>query len=920
MELNEFTSIDTEKSLLKLESSHLGLISTQEEQLRKTYGFNEIPEKRKETFVHKIITALIEPMAFVLIIASVLSYIIGDFLEAAVITGVVVINTIIGLIQDRKAEKEVEALKKMLSPQCKVIRNGNIDVIASRFLVPGDIVLFEAGDIVPADARVIEAKNLLVDEAHLTGESEPIEKTVETLTGSDLKLFEMKNIAFTGSKILDGAGKALVITIGVHTEMGKIAEKIQEEEDEKTPLQKKMKKEIKFLVVLAITAAVLVGLVTFFQLTQQYPLEAIPQKEIFGVFLIAVSIMVAVFPEGLPASITIALSLAIERLAKNSVIIKKISSVETLGNVDYICTDKTGTITQHNMTVKEYFIGNKFHTTSDIFSLITEGESEVFHDIFLTSVKCSTAHVVEKDGTIEKEMGDPTETSLIKAGIIAGFKPQQFHTYHVHDTIPFSSDLMFSAAVITDAKTEHTIFVKGAPGIILDMCDTVYASKTTSHFNEGQKEIIKKELGTRSEKGFRLIGFAKKKTTTEHHTIDQKNMQGFTFLGATVIYDPPKDEVKHTIQETKDAHVNVVMITGDSKKTGFSIAEHVGIASEISQAIDGKELEQLSEEEFSRDVENIRVYSRVAPLDKLRIVGKLKEKGHIVAMTGDGVNDAPALKKADVGIAMGRAGSQVAQEAADVILTEDDFSTIIKGIKEGRTVYRNLKTLIRYLITNNLGKVTGLLITPILSWVVQPVTAFQLLTALQILWSNVVMESFPAIAVSTDPSDASIMKQKPSTLSEPIINKRNRTQMIIDGIVFGLAITLGYFTVYTLTNKDMLLAGTSAFLITLLSPQIYVFMLREGGLIQKFKAPNKLLKGFLIITILMIIAVTYIPIFNTIFSTKPITDPTIWLIIIGFALLTSVFRCIVEFIQKRTMKKKSEKHTNKQSTSTVAIN
>ncbi|MCX6665110.1 MAG: cation-transporting P-type ATPase [Euryarchaeota archaeon] len=857
-------------------------------------------------------------MAFILIIASILSFIIGDHLEAAVIIGVVIINTIIGIIQDRKAEKEVEALKKMLSPQCKVIRNGNIDVIASRFLVPGDIVLFEAGDIVPADARIIEAKNLLVDEAHLTGESEPIKKIVETLKGSDLKLYEMKNIAFTGSKILDGVGKALVINIGVHTEMGKIAEKIQDEEDEKTPLQKKMKKEIKFLLILAVTAAVLVGLVSFLQLTQQP--EAITQEQIFNVFLIAVSIMVAVFPEGLPASITIALSLAIERLAKNSVIIKKISSVETLGNVDYICTDKTGTITQHNMTVKEYFIGNKFHNTSDIFTLIAEGESEVFHDIFLTAVKCSTAHVIEKDGNIEKEMGDPTETSLIKAGIITGFKPQQFHTYHVHDTIPFSSDFMFSAAVITDAKNEHTIFAKGAPGKILDMCDTVYANKTTTHFNEGQKEIIKKELGTRSEKGFRLIGFAKKKTTTEQHTIDQKNMQGFTFLGATVIYDPPKDEVKHTIQETKDAHINVVMITGDSKKTGFSIAEHVGIASDISQAIEGKELEQLTEEEFSRDVENIRVYSRVAPLDKLRIVGKLKENGHIVAMTGDGVNDAPALKKADVGIAMGRAGSQVAQEAADVILTEDDFSTIIKGIKEGRTVYRNLKTLIRYLITNNLGKVTGLLITPILSWIVQPVTAFQLLTALQILWSNVIMESFPAIAVSTDPSDESIMKQKPSNLSEPIINKRNRIQMIVDGIIFGLAITLGYFTVYTLSNKDMLLAGTSAFLITLLSPQIYVFMLREGGLIQKFKAPNKMLKTFLVITIFMIIAITYIPIFNTIFSTKPITDPTIWLIIIGFALLTSAFRCIVEFIQKRTLKKKNEKHTDEQSTSAITTN
>ena len=865
------------------QTSSSGLDEAESLQRVKKYGPNEFAKEKKKGLLRKIIEALIEPMALILIAAALLSFfIIQDLLEALAIVGVVVINTVISLIQEGKAEKAAEELKKILSPQCKVLRSGNVEVIASKFLVPGDVIIFESGDIIPADARLITESNLLIDEAHLTGESEPIHKNIHELPTTDIELYQQKNIVFAGSKVLNGQGKALVVKTGNTTEIGKIALNIQESEEERTPLQKKMDREVKALVALAITALVLVLV-----------MGAVRHDNLGFSVLLAISIMVAVFPEGLPASMTIALSLAMERLAKNSVIIKKLSSVETLGNVDYICTDKTGTITKHDMTVKEFFIGTKFLVMADIFKMVAEGKSALLHDLFLTAVKCSTAQVVEQDGNVVKELGDPTEIALIKAAILNGFKPDQFETFKVIDSVPFSSELMFSAILTKDSSGLQEIYIKGAPEKILAFCSQYYLDGKTLPLDEHHRQHILKELSTRSEKGFRLIGFIKKSNVGAVSKIDVDALAGFTFLATAAIYDPPKDEVKQMIQETKDANINVVMITGDSKKTGFSIAESVGIASDINQVIEGNDLEQMSDAEFGGHVEHLRVYSRVAPLDKLKIVEKLRSKDHIVAMTGDGVNDAPALKKADVGIAMGRAGTQVSQEAANIILTDDNFSVIVKAVEEGRRVYQNLKKLIRYLITNNIGKVVGVLITPLFGYPVP-------LMPLQLLWSNVVMESFPGVAVSTDSADKDIMKRKPSRLSEPIISRSQRLMMIVDGIVFGLSITLGYILTYryvlgsgSTEEQARLMAGTVSFAITLLSPQIYVFILREGNLLEKFKRKNLMLKAFFVFTFLMILAIIFLPGLNVLFTTTPVLDPVVWGLILGFSLFTTVFRAVL---------------------------
>ena len=892
-DLQAFVSADTSKILAMLKSSLQGLSDEQAGDLFKTYGPNEIQTIQKKSLLSKIIDSLIEPMVIILFVAAVFSMAIGNTIEAAAILGVVIINTAISLIQDRKAERAVEELKKMLSPQFRVLRSGKIEVIASRFIVPGDILVFESGDIIPADSRIIEENSVLADEAHLTGESEPIKKISDAILESDLRLYEMKNILFAGTKILTGNGSAIAVNTGISAEMGKIASNIQQADIEKTPLQTKLIREIKYLVILAVISAFFVFVLTLFQRIYPFGTQAFADlsdlmKILEIPLLTAISIMVAVFPEGLPASITIALALAVERLVKNSVIVKKLSSVETLGNVDYICTDKTGTITQHNMTVKEFYANGEFYTIASIFKLIAEGRYSFIQDIFMISVKCSTANVVEENGNIIRESGDPTETSLIKAGILAGFKPDYFASYIILDSLPFSSETMYSAVLLRDPEGKRFIIGKGAPDRILGLCSHVVSGGDVLKLEPFRKDHLARELSTRSERGFRLIAFMKQEFREPYNKIDISMIHGGVFLGAAMIYDPPKDEVIQVVAEAKNANIRVVMITGDSKMTGFSIAKSVGIADDIGQAIEGRELENFSNGEFEKNIEHLTVYSRVAPMDKLKIVNMLKARGHIVAMTGDGVNDAPALKKADVGIAMGRAGTQVSQEASDIILTDDNLSTIVKAIKEGRTIYQNLKKLVRYLITNNLGKVAGILITPLMGFNCP-------LLPIQVLWSNVVMESFPGVGISTDTAGPGIMRKKPSKITDPLIDTKTRWKMIFDGLIFGIAISMAYILCFQWTN-DAVAAGTAAFAVTLISPQLYVFVLREGSIRQKIMLPNKLLKFFFVFTLVMVFAIVYIPALNIIFTTKPIEDWRIWVLIVSMSLLASMFRLIADSV------------------------
>ncbi|MGC8764873.1 MAG: cation-translocating P-type ATPase [Brevinematia bacterium] len=869
-DLSVFSRMNVEDALSHFSSSIKGLSEEKTKELLKKYGYNEIKEGKKKSLLQKFIECLLEPMSIILAIASGFTFFIGDWIEGIAIMGVVIINTIISLFQEYKAEKALDELKKILSPQSKVLRDGELSVIGSKFIVPGDIVFLEAGDIIPADCRLVDGKQILVDEAHLTGESLPVEKTTEAIERKEAAIYEMKNILFSGSKLLNGSGYALVLRTGMNTEMGKIALSMQHEEQEKTTLQKNILREIKFLVAIAFLSCILVLLVSIFR-----------NLGIYHSILLAISIMVAVFPEGLPASITISLLLAVERMAKNSVIVKKLSSIESLGNVDYICTDKTGTITKHSMTVKEYYIGGNYYSASDLLKMISEGKNlQIIHDIFLTANKSSTASVEEIDGNIVKEIGDPTETSMIKASIIMGFKKDFFDGFEVIDCLPFSSENMYSCSLIKDPKGNCFIYLKGAPDRVLSMCEFYYGDEMKFHkFDSSSFQKWNNDIKEYSEKGFRVIAFAKKKTEKDKIQIEELT-SGFVFLGCMVIYDPPKDEVKNVVKIARDAAINFVMITGDSKNTAFSIAQHVGIADSIEQAIDGKELDGFSEKDFDERVENLRVYSRIIPLTKLKIVDRLKFKGHVVAMTGDGVNDAPALKKADVGIAMGRAGTQVAQEAADIILTDDDFTTIITGVKEGRNVFRNIKKLIWYLLSNNLGKVFAIVITPILGYSVP-------LLPVQLLWSNVVMESLPGISISMDTPTEEIMKGKSDRLSTGFLKGIERIRILLDGLVFGAGIILGYILAYNFSHDEKI-SNTVAFVITLLAPQLYIFTLRAGNFVEKFLRPNLLLKLSTLLMIAIILMIVYLKPFNIVFGTVPLLDVKYLLAIASMGLLPAI--------------------------------
>lgn len=828
-----------------LKTSKDGLGEKEAEKRLQEYGYNEIKDAKKISAVKIFLEQFHSFVIYILIVALVISIFIGENADAIVIGVIVVLNAIFGFVQEYKAEKSIEALKKLASLKATVIRDGKEKEIEAKLLVPGDIIKLEIGDKIPADSRIFELINLQTQEAALTGESLPVKKELKVLP-EKTSLADRLNMAFSGTIITNGKGKAVVTSTGMQSEVGKIARLIEEADEGTTPLQKKLNVLGRRLGVITIIIAVIVFLGGILK-----------GGSVLEFFIVAVSLAVAAIPEGLPAIVTISLAMGVKRMIKRNALIRKLPSVETLGSTTVICTDKTGTLTKNEMTVK------KIYTNGKIIDVTGSGYEKRGEFLF-NNKKISTKEielllkigVLNNDASFDDKnvIGDPTEAALIvsakKAGIDKGIIQKK---YPRKDEILFSSERKIMTT-IHNINGDYLAYVKGAPEVILGLCNSIYENGKVKKLTENRKKEILEINRMFAKNALRVLGFAFKSV------IDKKRAEkNLIFIGLQGMIDPPRDEVKEAIKKCKIAGIKVVVITGDNEVTAKAVAHAIGIE---GKSITGHELDKIKN--LEKHVEDIAIYARVNPEHKIRIVAALKKKGHTVAMTGDGVNDAPALKKADIGISMGITGTDVAKEASDVILTDDNFTSIVNAVEEGRGIYDNIKKFVSYLLSSNTGEVLTIFVAIMLGLPLP-------LIAIMILWNNLVTDGLPALALSVDPADPDIMERKPRKSRERIISN----PIIVRLLIVGFTIMISTLTIFYLYNpgKNLAYAQTVA-LCTLMISQMFNVLNCRSEFNSLFKIgifTNMKLWGAILISIIMQIIAVQTPFFNTFLKTVPLT-------------------------------------------------
>ena len=773
-----------------------GISSGKAAERLKEFGYNEFKEKKTTSLFQKFIEQFKDFLVIILIIAATVSCFLGEISDAVIIFIVVIIDAAMGVIQENKAEESLKALKKMAAPLAHVIRDGKSYEIPSREVVPGDIVILEAGKFVPADLRIIESANLKIEESSLTGESVPSEKDSNVLDNIDIPLGDRNNTAFMSSMVTYGRGTGIVYATGMNTEIGKIADMISKVENETTPLQNKLQEAGKWLGIgsLVICAAMFI-------------VGVIGGRPVFNMFMTAVSLAVAAIPEGLPAIVTIVLAVGVQKLIKRNAIIRKLPAVETLGCATVICSDKTGTLTQNRMTVKKIYTATGF--ADDIIDA---------KKVLQISNLCNDTKIVEEDGKI-KTIGDPTETALVDIALHADIDKRKLEQeFERVDEIPFDSDRKLMTT-FNKSGEKIEINTKGAPDVLIKKCKYIYdngireiTNKDMENISKANEEMAKDALRVLAA-GFKIVDKIDRETAEEN----------LVFAGLLGMIDPPREEAREAVHLCRTAGIKPVMITGDHKITAVAIAKELGILTDNSEALSGVEIDKLSDEELKNKVEKISVYARVSPEHKVRIVKAWKDKGQVVAMTGDGVNDAPALKIANIGAAMGITGTDVAKEAADMILTDDNFATIVSAVGEGRTIYANIKKSINYLLSCNIGEILTLFIATILGW-------FEPLLPIHILWVNLVTDSFPALALGMEPAEPGTMQQKPRDPDEGIFSKGFGTKILLQGIFIG-AVTIAAFLYGRSINASEeikeLTARSMAFFTLSLSQLVHAYNMRH---------------------------------------------------------------------------------------------
>ena len=863
-----FHANSAESVLKELNTSSSGLTTSEVNSLKEKYGENKLREKKKKSTIRKFFEQFKDVMILILIGAAIVSFVLAcmsnhpsEFFEPALILLIVVLNAIMGTLQENKAEKALDALKNMSAPHAKVVRNGKEDLIDAKDLVPGDIIKLEAGDFIPADARLISSASLKSEESALTGESVPSEKDASAEVAKNCGIGDRTNMVFSGCSVSYGTATAVVTATGMNTEMGKIANLLSAEEDTQTPLQKKLASLGKYLGIVALVACAIIFIIGL-----------ISRLDPMNLFMTSVSLAVSAIPEGLPAIVTIVLSIGVQRMVKKNAIIRKLPAVETLGSASVICSDKTGTLTQNRMTLKKIYVdGQELEDAS-------HKNSDLAKKLLSYATLCSNGTVVFEDGK-EKHLGDPTETAIIVGAYKNGLWQDSLNqTYPRIGEIPFDSDRKLMTT-INKIDGKNIVIVKGAFDVMAKRCISGDVEKATQ-INEQMSSSALRVLAV----GYKEIDELKKEPTS------QELESGLTFMGLIGMIDPPRPEVKTAVSICKKAGIKVVMITGDHITTASAIAKELGILQKGLEAITGAELDLMTDSELDSRVESISVYARVSPENKIRIVKAWQRKEQVVAMTGDGVNDAPALKAADIGCAMGITGTDVAKGAAAMTLTDDNFTTIVDAVSEGRGIYANIKKVVGFLLGTNIGEVVAVFIA-MLVWHVSPFLSMQL------LFINLVTDSLPAIALGMESVEKDVMDRKPKPKKEGIFANGFGVRIILQGLMFGaialvafvlgVILTGGELNVEFLTregNEYYLACGqTLAFMSLALSQTIHSYNMRSQRSIFKIGVfTNKTLNISALISILLMALVLLTPV-NTIFGLVML--PHWWLYMIGLGLV-----------------------------------
>ena len=835
-----------EEVLKKLKTNLRTGLSEEEVVFRRSkYGKNKLEEKKKETLIVKFFKQFNDFMIIILILASVVSagvsYLQGenDYIDSVIIIAIVILNAIMGVMQEAKAEKSIEALKQMTPPKAKVIRNnGESKEVNAEELVPGDIIVLEAGNYVPADCRLLESHNLKIEESSLTGETEGVLKDADMIAKKDVALGDMKNLAFMTSIVVNGSGKAVVTEVGMNTKVGKIANMIIEDKEPETPIQKKLAQVGKILGLTCLAICVLIFIIGMIKKID--PIE---------MFMTSVGLAVAAIPEGLPAIVTIVLSIGVTKMAKNNSIIRKLPAVETLGSSKVICSDKTGTLTKNQMTVVETKTNNS--TTDFLLEL---------------GSMCTDCDIIyDKNKLIVK--GEPTETAIVEGALKQNKNKNDLYKIMPRvNEIPFDSNRKMMTT-IHKIENKYRIITKGAPDVLLDRCNLS---------NEKKNKILL-ENDNMASRALRVIAIAYKDVNVLPAKIESNFIENvLNFVGLIGMIDPPREGVKEAVNICKKAGIKTVMITGDHIITAKAIAKELNILGKYDKAITGQELDKIPKEKLEKEIKDYSVFARVTPEHKVKIVKAWQKTGAVVAMTGDGVNDSPALKRADIGIAMGKSGTDVAKNASDMILTDDNFVTIVKAVKQGRNIYDNIKKAIHFLIATNIGEIVTIFMGLVLG-LKSP------LLAIQLLWINLVTDSFPAIAIGLEPPEKDIMTRKPVDSKKGIFADGLWNKIIVEGIMLGM-LTLVAFSI---GNKyyGLEVGRTMAFVALGVLELVHSFNIKSDESIFKVGIfENKFLIASFVLGIFIQTIVVIIPYLANIFNLVPLNKIQ-WLITIGISIL-----------------------------------